>query len=56
MAPEIHYQLITSRVAELQQEAADHRLARLAVNGKNKESGERSHPRLRAAFGKLRTS
>ncbi|MEU9887033.1 hypothetical protein AB0M95_29130 [Sphaerisporangium sp. NPDC051017] len=55
MAPELHYQLIVDRVAELQREAHDHRRAREAAAGrKSRESG--SPKRVRAAFGKLRTS
>ncbi|WP_181871096.1 hypothetical protein [Sphaerisporangium album] len=55
MAPEIHYQLIVNRVAELHQEARDHRRASEAVAGrKARESG--SPKRVRATFGKLRTS
>ncbi|WP_405143921.1 hypothetical protein OG589_40110 [Sphaerisporangium sp. NBC_01403] len=55
MAPEIHYQLIASRVAELHEEASNHRRAREAVDGRKvRESSPQR--RLRAAFGKLRTS
>jgi hypothetical protein len=55
MLPEIHYQLIVSRVAELHQEASDHRLARQAAEAKKaRERG--SQRRLRVGFGKLRTS
>ncbi|MFG1879929.1 hypothetical protein ACGFIV_34370 [Sphaerisporangium sp. NPDC049003] len=55
MGPEIHYQLIVNRVAELREEASDHRRARQATQGrKSPERG--SQRRLRAAFGKLRTS
>ncbi|MEU7881073.1 hypothetical protein [Microbispora bryophytorum] len=55
MGPELHYQLMISRAAELQEEAADHRRARQAQAGRKAQqrSGQR---RLRAAFGKLRTS
>ncbi|WP_182898318.1 hypothetical protein [Microbispora sp. H10830] len=55
MGPELQYQVMISRAAELQEEAADHRLARQAQAGRKAQqrSGQR---RLRAAFGKLRTS
>ncbi|MEO3807911.1 hypothetical protein ABGB17_02800 [Sphaerisporangium sp. B11E5] len=58
MAPEMHYELITSKVAELHKQAADERRARQATKAKAAESaGEsRSGRGLRAAFGKLRTS
>ncbi|MEV7965699.1 hypothetical protein AB0O34_06920 [Sphaerisporangium sp. NPDC088356] len=55
MGPEIHYQLITNRVAELHDEASNHRLAREAVAGR-KARELAPQRRLRAAFGKLRTS
>ncbi|MET8139523.1 hypothetical protein ABZU32_04340 [Sphaerisporangium sp. NPDC005288] len=55
MAPELHYQLIISRVAELHAEAGEHRRAREAASGRKARS-EGSQHRLRAAFGKLRTS
>jgi hypothetical protein len=62
MAPELHYELITTRVAELHKQAADDHRAREATksakDAKNakavKES--RSGRGLRGAFGKLRTS
>lgn len=55
MGPELHYQLIINRAAELQQEAAGHRRAREAqasMKAQQRSGGRR----LRAAFGKLRTS
>ncbi|GAA3793698.1 hypothetical protein GCM10022226_11250 [Sphaerisporangium flaviroseum] len=55
MLPEFQYQLIVDRVAELHQEASDHRRANLAVAGK-KARERSSQQRLRTAFGKLRTS
>ncbi|GAA5079168.1 hypothetical protein HNP84_009842 [Thermocatellispora tengchongensis] len=51
MGPELHYQMIINRVAELHEEAATHRQVREAEKGR--KSGERRH---RAAFGKLRAS
>ncbi|WP_214109593.1 hypothetical protein [Acrocarpospora catenulata] len=55
MGPELHYQLIINRVAELQREATSHRRAREAQAAKKakQRSGERS---ARASFGKLRAS
>ncbi|GIH52201.1 hypothetical protein [Microbispora rosea] len=55
MGPELHYQVMINRAAELQEEAAAHRRARQAQAGRKAQerSGQR---RLRAAFGKLRTS
>ncbi|MBX6383236.1 MAG: hypothetical protein IRZ07_09740 [Microbispora sp.] len=55
MGPELHYQVIVSRAAELREEAANHRRARQAQAAQKtkQRSGQR---RLRAAFGKLRTS
>ncbi|WP_169951536.1 hypothetical protein [Microbispora sp. H11081] len=55
MGPELHYQVMIDRAAELQQEAREHRLARQSQAGAKarQRSGQR---RLRAAFGKLRTS
>jgi hypothetical protein len=55
MAPEIHYQLVLNRVAELHEEASNHRRVREAIAGRKAREGG-SHRRLRAAFGKLRTS
>ncbi|MCW2877395.1 MAG: hypothetical protein JWQ95_1495 [Sphaerisporangium sp.] len=55
MAPEIHYQLILNRVAELHAEASNHRRASQAIEGK-KAQGRAPQQRLRAAFGKLRTA
>ncbi|GIH68989.1 hypothetical protein [Sphaerimonospora thailandensis] len=57
MGPELHYQMIMSRTAELRQEAARQRLARearAARKGGEPSGGERH--RSRAVFGKLRTS
>ncbi|GII89167.1 hypothetical protein Ssi03_71570 [Sphaerisporangium siamense] len=54
MSPEIHYQLIVDRVAELHREADDHRRAREVTNGK--AAASRPQRRMRAVFGKLRTS
>ncbi|ETK34163.1 hypothetical protein GCM10009530_07770 [Microbispora corallina] len=55
MGPELHYQFVINRAAELQQEAASHRRVREAQAARKaqQQSGNR---RLRAAFGKLRTS
>ncbi|MEV4293984.1 hypothetical protein [Microbispora rosea] len=55
MGPELHYQVMINRATELQEEAAAHRRARQALAGRKAQqrSGQR---RLRAAFGKLRTS
>ncbi|MEN3534791.1 hypothetical protein AAH991_06735 [Microbispora sp. ZYX-F-249] len=55
MGPELHYQVMINRAAELQEEAAGHRRAREAQAAlkSRQRSGQR---RLRAAFGKLRTS
>ncbi|MCT9931915.1 hypothetical protein N5079_17045 [Planotetraspora sp. A-T 1434] len=54
MGPELHYQIVINRAAELQEEAASHRRAREAVAGrKAHRTGQR---RLRAVFGKPRTS
>ncbi|WP_160330399.1 hypothetical protein [Sphaerimonospora mesophila] len=57
MGPELHYELIKSRSAELREEAARQRLARRALAAKKKD--ERSggaRRRSRADFGKLSTS
>ncbi|MFC0864086.1 hypothetical protein ACFHYQ_17455 [Sphaerimonospora cavernae] len=57
MGPELHYQMIMSRTAELRAEAARQRLARearAARKGDEPSGGERH--RSRAVFGKLRTS
>ena len=58
MAPELHYELINAKVAELHKQAADDRRAREAAKGKVAGNGKesRSERGLRAAFGKLRTS
>ncbi|MBP2706486.1 hypothetical protein JOL79_22005 [Microbispora sp. RL4-1S] len=55
MGPEIHYQFVVGRAAELQREAADQRRVREAASARkaSQRSGER---RQRGAFGKLRTS
>jgi hypothetical protein len=55
MGPELQYQMMISRVAELREEAADHRRAREARSSRkaHERSGNR---RLRAAFGKFRTT
>ncbi|WP_203990458.1 hypothetical protein [Sphaerisporangium rufum] len=55
MGPEIHYQLIANRVAELRAEAAEHRRVREALAGRAGKS-RGSERRSRAVFGKLRTS
>ncbi|GII64168.1 hypothetical protein Skr01_42530 [Sphaerisporangium krabiense] len=55
MYPEIHYQLIVDRVAELHREADDHRRAREATSGR-KAGARGPQRRVRAVFGKLRTS
>jgi len=51
MGPELHYQIIINRVAELQEEAASHRRARLAQSNRkaHQRAGQR---RLRGVFGK----
>ncbi|GAA1505143.1 hypothetical protein GCM10009677_41780 [Sphaerisporangium rubeum] len=58
MAPELHYELINTKVAELHKQAADDRRAREAAKGKTARDGKASGSArgLRAAFGKLRTS
>lgn len=58
MAPELHYELINSKVAELHKQAADDRRARQAMKSKAAKNGKGSGSErgLRAAFGKLRTS
>ncbi|GGK78850.1 hypothetical protein Sme01_22450 [Sphaerisporangium melleum] len=57
MAPELHYQLIQHRVAELHGEADERRRVREAASGRQTASGrDTSQHRLRAAFGKLRLS
>jgi hypothetical protein len=55
MGPELQYQMIINRVADLQGEAASHRLVREAKAAKKarEHSGDR---RRRGAFGKLSTS
>ncbi|GAA4588997.1 hypothetical protein GCM10023194_42050 [Planotetraspora phitsanulokensis] len=53
MGPELQYQLIINRVADLQEEAANHRRARQAKSArKAHERGERR----RGVFGKTTTS
>ena len=54
MGPEIQYQMIISRVAELHQEASHERRAREAKA--SRKAHERSSHRVRAAFGKFRTA
>ncbi|GLX96059.1 hypothetical protein GT755_26425 [Herbidospora sp. NEAU-GS84] len=51
MAPELHYQIIINRVAELQNEATTYRRVREAE--KTRERG--GHHRLRASLGKFRS-
>ncbi|WP_157520055.1 MULTISPECIES: hypothetical protein [Herbidospora] len=51
MAPELHYQIIINRVAELQNEATTYRRVREAE--KARERG--GHHRLRASLGKFRS-
>ena len=53
MGPEIQYQMIISRVAELREEASHERRAREAVA--SRKAHGRAH-RVRAAFGKIRTA
>ena len=55
MGPEMHYQLILNRVAELQEEASSHRKAREARAAKKSHEQESSR-RVRAGLGKFRTS
>ncbi|GAA4561413.1 hypothetical protein [Planotetraspora kaengkrachanensis] len=50
MGPELHYQLIINRVADLQEEAADHRRARQAKAAK--KAHESGGTRRRGVFGK----
>ena len=54
MAPDMQYMLIINRVAELQEEATNHRRARAAMRGD--QDGVRGHNRLRAGLRKFRTS
>ncbi|MEV0971334.1 hypothetical protein [Microtetraspora glauca] len=54
MGPELHYQLIISRAAELREEAANHRTVRAAIMAL-KERRRDGH-RTRASFGKSRTA
>lgn len=53
MGPELHFQLMINRAAELHAEAAEHRRARQssAAREAQRRGGQR---RLRAAFGKFR--
>ncbi|GAA4213385.1 hypothetical protein AB0C10_03715 [Microbispora amethystogenes] len=53
MGPELHYQIMINRAAELQEEAASHRRARQALAGLKAQQRAR---RLRGTFGKLRNS
>ncbi|GAA1013429.1 hypothetical protein Aple_054220 [Acrocarpospora pleiomorpha] len=55
MGPELHYQLIINRVAELHEEASSHRRAREAQASRkaHQRSASRRH---RAGLGKSRTS
>lgn len=55
MGPELHYQLILNRVAELQQEASSHRRAREARSAKKPHEQGPSR-RVRAGLGKFRAS
>jgi hypothetical protein len=52
MGPELQYQLIINRVADLQEEAADHRRARQAKAAQKARGGHR----WRGVFGKTTTS
>ncbi|WP_199564912.1 hypothetical protein [Spongiactinospora rosea] len=55
MGPEIHYEMIVSRVSELHEAAAEHRRAREAV--RTRKAAERTRgSRSRSLFGRLRTS
>ncbi|GLW23458.1 MULTISPECIES: hypothetical protein [Microbispora] len=53
MGPELHYQIMINRAAELQEEAASHRRARQALASLKAQQRSR---RLRGTFGKLRSS
>jgi hypothetical protein len=53
MGPELHYQLIINRVAELHEEASNHRRVREAERTRKSRRSDRRH---RAELGKLRTS
>ncbi|GAA1299990.1 hypothetical protein Psi02_21980 [Planotetraspora silvatica] len=54
MGPELQYQLIINRVADLQVEAADHRRARQAKAAQ--KARQRDGHRRRGVFGKTTTS
>ncbi|MFC6079760.1 hypothetical protein [Sphaerisporangium aureirubrum] len=56
MAPELHYELIATRVAELHKQADDDRRARQASKGAKSAKEPRSGRGLRASFARLRTS
>jgi hypothetical protein len=56
MGPELQYQFAINRATELQEEAASYRLARQAQAQRKASHQHSGHRRLRAAFGKLRTS
>jgi hypothetical protein len=53
MGPEIQYQMIISRVAELHEEASHERRAREAVASRKAHGRAR---RVRGAFGKIRNA
>ncbi|MBO3746903.1 hypothetical protein J5X84_12560 [Streptosporangiaceae bacterium NEAU-GS5] len=55
MGPEIQYQMIISRVAELHEEASHERRAR-AAKAARKADERSSHRRARGAFGKFRSA
>jgi hypothetical protein len=55
MGPDIQYQMIISRVADLREEAAGYRRVREAQSARKGHEGG-GHRRLRAAFGKFRTT
>jgi hypothetical protein len=54
MGPELQYQLIINRVADLQEQAADHRRARQAKAAQ--KAHERGGHRRRGVFGKITNS
>ncbi|WP_214415325.1 hypothetical protein [Sphaerisporangium fuscum] len=56
MAPELHYQLIVNRVSELHHEAEAHRRANEAAASRKAAKNGGPQRRVRAVFGKLRTS
>ncbi|GIH29179.1 hypothetical protein Aph01nite_74890 [Acrocarpospora phusangensis] len=55
MGPELHYQLIINRVAELHEEATSHRRAREA-QASRKAHERSSSRRMRAGLSKFRIS